>query len=102
VIPNAVKVIMLHAFIDCERMSTVTLGEGLEKIEWCASENCTSLERIVIPPAVKDIDDSAFRSCSNLTNTVFCDEIEEIVPSGATRDWWNQDIHERSVTMYCF
>ena len=52
-IPNAVKVIMLHAFIDCERMSTVTLGEGLEKIGDGTFEECTSLQHILKPPAVK-------------------------------------------------
>ena len=44
---------------------------------WCwlkllsAFENCTSLESIVIPAAVKKIGDNAFRNCSKLKNIQF-------------------------------
>ena len=51
---------------------------------------CESLQRIIIPPAIKAIDGSAFGGCSNLTNVEFCVEIEEFVSSEAMRDWWNQ------------
>jgi hypothetical protein len=53
-------------------------------------------------PATKAIDYSAFRGCSNLTNVEFCEEIEEFVSCKVMRDWWNQGVHEKSLSTYCF
>ena len=53
-------------------------------------------------PEVKTIDDTAFVKCSNLTNVEFCNEIEEFVSCDAMRDWWNQGVHKRSLSTYCF
>ena len=57
---------------------------------------------IVIPPAVRDIDDHAFFRCTNLRRVRFCDEIEEFVSSDAMEVWWNQGTHEMSMCTYCF
>ncbi len=80
----------------------MTLGDGLEEIGEWAYDNCTSLEHIIIPPAVKKIHDYAFKLCSNLTNIEFCGYIEEFVTSEAMRGWWNQGVHERCLSTYCF
>ena len=61
-IPPAVKAIKDGA---CTQLTIVNLGEGLEEIGACAFARCTSLQRLVIPPAVKLIQDSAFIGCSN-------------------------------------
>ncbi len=53
-----------------------TLGDGFEEIRREAFEECTSLERIIIPNAVKVIDD--YR-CARLTNVVIGNEIMEFV-----------------------
>ncbi len=82
-------------------MTTVTLGEGLEEIRYEAHRQCTSLQRIIIPPGVKTIDDSAFEACSNITNVEFCDKVEEFVSCEAMKDWWNQGEHEKSLSTYC-
>jgi hypothetical protein len=90
------------AFRRCSGLTTVTLGNGLEKIGMYAFEECTSLVRIVIPPAVKTIYDSAFNGCSSLTNVKFFDEIEKFVCCEAMWGWWNQGVHEKSLSTYCF
>jgi hypothetical protein len=45
----------------------VNLGDGLEEIGALAFKQCTSLNAIVIPPAVKAIKFGAFASCTQLT-----------------------------------
>jgi hypothetical protein len=102
VIPNAVNAIEKWAYSNCLSLTTVTLGNGLEEIGEEAFINCTSLVCIIIPPAVKKIHDTAFKNCSNLTNEEFCDEIEEFVSCAAMRGWWNQGVHEKSLSTYCF
>jgi hypothetical protein len=52
-------------------LTTETLEDGLEVIGGEAFKECTSLERIFIPPTVKAIDDTAFNGCSNLKNVDF-------------------------------
>jgi hypothetical protein len=42
---------------------------------------------------VTAIDDKAFNGCTNLTNVVFCDEIEEFVSAESIRGWWIQGVH---------
>jgi hypothetical protein len=61
-------------------------------MDWWRSGNgqgwtCSSLERIIVPPAIKTIEDNAFADCLNLTNVELCEEIEEIVSCDAMRDW---------------
>ncbi len=102
IIPNAVRAIKVGAFGYCSGLTTVTLGNGLEEIGEEAFCRCTSLREIIIPPAVKEIHDTAFELCSNLTNIEFCGYIEEFVTSEAMRGWWNQGVHERCLSTYCF
>ena len=102
VIPNNVKEIKYKAFRFCTGLTRVTLGDGLGKIGGKAFQKCTSIEEIVIPPAVKEIHSTAFKGCSNLTRVKFSDEIEHLVSHKAMQGWWNQGIHERCLSTYCF
>ncbi|KAL3804438.1 hypothetical protein ACHAW5_003484 [Stephanodiscus triporus] len=100
VIPPAVRAIEEGAFYNCTRLTRVTLGSGLEEIEWGAFNTCESMKEIVIPnnvragedwgivipDAVRDIHDTAFKGCTNLTRVKFCDEIEEFVSCDAMKD----------------
>jgi hypothetical protein len=60
------------------------------------------MEEIVIPPAVRDIHDTAFDNCTNLTRVKFCDEIEEFVSCDGMSDWWNRGVGKMSLRTYCF
>ncbi len=80
----------------------MTLGDGLEEIGPSAFERCTALREITIPPAVKSIDDSAFKDCSYLTSVKFSNDIKQIMSSEVMSGWWNQGLHEKSLTTYCF
>lgn len=84
-------------------LKTVILGEGLEEIDEQEFRECTSLHDISIPSTVKTINNSAFRGSSRLTNVVlFCDKIEEFVSGESIREWWNQGVHKKSLSTYCF
>jgi len=41
------------------------------EIGWCAFENCTSLQSVVIPDSVADIGEMTFTGCTSL-QTIYC------------------------------
>jgi hypothetical protein len=100
-IPPSVRAIKKWAFEDCSELITVILNDGLEEIGDRAFEGC-ALVRIDIPPSVREIDERAFEECSNLTTVQFCDEIEEFVYAESMRHWWNNGVHEKCLSTYCF
>jgi hypothetical protein len=61
-----------------------------------------SIKSIKIPPSVTDIWDDAFKHCSNLTCVVFCDVIKKNVSRTLMKYWWNQGVHEKCLSTYCF
>ena len=77
------------------------LNDGLEEVGKWAFKGCAFV-RIVIPPAVKEIDETAFKECSNLTSVQFCDEIEEFVSAESMQHWWNNGVHGKCLSTYCF
>ena len=100
-IPPSVRSIRGGAFEGCSGLTTAILNDGLEEIGGRVFKGC-ALVHIDIPPAVRAIKNGAFCECLNLTTVMFCDEIEEFVSSGSMRDWWNQGVHEKCLSTYCF
>lgn len=69
--PYSVKSLSYHAFYNCPKLSSVTLGEGLEHLSSAVFEGCTSLTTLTIPASATDISAgsySSFRGCTNLSN----------------------------------
>jgi hypothetical protein len=67
------------AFFGCRLLTIADLNnEGLEEIGVWAFQYCTSLQRIVIPPAIRVIGKWAFYVCSRLTFVVLGGGVEEI------------------------
>jgi hypothetical protein len=99
--PPSVRAIKANAFRGCEGLTTVILNDGLEEIGTHAFAH-SALVSIVIPPAVKEIDETAFGECSDLTSVKFCDEIEKFVSAESMRHWWNNGVHEKCLSTYCF
>ena len=54
-------------FINCQSLSSVTLGSDTRKIENDAFQNCTALESIVLPESVRMIGTRAFDTLSAIT-----------------------------------
>ena len=61
-IPGSVTAIRSSAFYDCNQLTSVTFGEGLETIEGYAFEGCTGLkgQTIFLPTTVTIVDGDAF------------------------------------------
>jgi len=79
----------------------VILNDGLEEIGEYAFYGC-ALVQINIPPSVREIDETAFRNCSDLTSVQFCDEIEEFVSGESMQHWWNNGVHKKCLSTYSF
>ena len=74
-IPNNVKYIDVCAFEECKQLKTITLPEGLYKINYATFRD-SGLEHIVIPQSVRTIDSHAFAFCRNLKSIVLPDKIK--------------------------
>ncbi len=68
------RILGVQAFQFCEKLTSITLPEGLACIGSNAFANCTSLQQIAIPSTVTDICDGAFSACSELTDVSFAEE----------------------------
>ena len=69
-INNVIDEIPDFAFSDCENLRVVNLGTSVETIEY-SFDYCTSLEKLVIPASVRNIEQRAFRGCSSLESVIF-------------------------------
>jgi hypothetical protein len=99
--PPSVSAIKDFAFHGCSGLATAILNDGLEEIGEWAFNGC-ALVHIHIPPSVRAIDNRAFNGCLNLTSVQFCDEIKEFVSAESMRHWWNNGVHEKCLSTYCF
>ncbi len=66
-----------RAFVDCEGLTSVTIGSGVTLISEYAFSGCSGLTSIDIPDSVTKIGDHAFSGCSGLTSVT-------IIGSGRT------------------
>ncbi len=61
-----------------ETMKSVTLSEGIQRINTNAFANCTALERAYIPGSVRTISSSAFEGCTALYDVTFSEGLKSI------------------------
>ena len=80
VIPNSCIHIKREAFKDCFNLKTVLFGKidssqenksSLKTIEYKAFYNCSSIQKIILPPSVSIIGSSAFMNCTKLKRLEF-------------------------------
>ena len=69
-LPDSVETLCHSAFLRCENLKKVDLGNGLKEIGGCAFGSCTSLTEIIIPDSVKTVAYHAFSYCNKLERAV--------------------------------
>jgi hypothetical protein len=74
---KSVKIIAARAFLNCERLVSIEMHDGVEIIEQCAFAVCSSLRRIKLP-GVRVIEYDAFNTCTALADIEFGDKLETI------------------------
>ena len=72
-----VTAIGYSAFWNNSTLTSITIPEGVTRIEAFAFDSCTSLKSVTIPEGVTYIGDLAFNSCRSLTSVT--------IPEGVTR-----------------
>ena len=67
----SVNSISYRAFYNCPKLSSVTLGEGIQQMAGNVFEGCTALTSLTIPASVTNLavgNPCTFRGCTNLSN----------------------------------
>ena len=78
-IPSSVKSIGILAFSACTSFTgTITLPEGIDKIEIGTFSFCEKLTGVNLPSTVIIIDENAFQNCHLLENIVIPDKVKSI------------------------
>ena len=72
------KIIAYGVFENCERLTNITIPDGVRGIGDSAFYGCTNLTSVTIGDSVTTIGDSAFASCENLTSVTIPDSVTSI------------------------
>lgn len=76
-LPDSMNSIGQYAF-STTSLTSLTIPEGITKIEEGTFDYCLSLADITIPNSVTDIGDYSFRDCQSLTNIIIPDSVTTI------------------------
>lgn len=66
------------AFRSCTELESVSLPNGLTRIDWYAFNGCTKISKIIIPETVTDIGRNAFEGCSTMSEIDIPDNVTYI------------------------
>ena len=67
-----------EAFSGCSDLTSVTIPNSVESIEWNAFQACIGLTSITIPNSVRFIERDAFMNCSGLTSVTLGNSVTKI------------------------
>lgn len=76
-IPKSIKSIG-QSFSYCEKLKSVVIPEGVERIESETFRYCFELEKVDIPESVKEIGECAFERCWKLDNIILPDNLKRL------------------------
>lgn len=72
---NATQKIGMEAFRACSELASITLGDGITEIGEKAFIGCCSLNNIVLPKNISSIGNNAFNGCTSLQNITIPDRV---------------------------
>lgn len=64
---NKLTIVPSFLFSSCSALTSVTIPEGIQKIQGSAFFGCSSLVKLILPKSVTDVSDSSFINCSSLS-----------------------------------
>ncbi len=73
----------MEAFYNCDKITSITIPDGMKIIDSYTFKGCSSLKTVYIPDSVTKIFDCAFYGCSN---------IETVYYGGSIKEWQNISI----------
>lgn len=71
-----------YAFINCEGLKTVTLGDKITEVGESTFSGCTNLESVTLGESIKTLGQNAFSGCTSLKSLVLSETLASI-PVGA-------------------
>ena len=78
IIPVSVKIIGYQAFLNCKKLTSITIPDGVHTISEGAFQGCQKLTEVKLPQSIKTIGSLAFSDCTSLKKINIPDGIEEI------------------------
>ena len=105
-IPESVQSIDNCAFLSCNSLTDIEMGNSVISIGNSAFARCSSLTEITMPNSVKSIGDNAFESCAVLTEITIpnsitsigdfafwgCDDLTDVYFNGSKENWQQIEI----------
>jgi len=80
-LPDSLKIINSNAFSTCCSLTSVTIPEGVENIEYGAFYSCSSLKEVSLPSTLKTIGSNCFADCTSLTSLDVPESVTDL-PNG--------------------
>lgn len=77
-IPGSINSIGWYAFYGCTGLTDITIPDSVTAIDWFAFADCTALTKVTIGSGVSVIDAGTFSGCSSLTNVTIGKNVKEI------------------------
>lgn len=78
VVADTITEIGKEAFLGCETLTHIEIGNSIKRIGESAFYGCSNLISVKIPNSVSEIDDFAFKDCEKLTNLIISDSLSTI------------------------
>ena len=77
-VPAGIEIIVGGSFLNCKKLSAITLPEGIKEIRQHTFGGCDSLKTVTIPNNVEAIGDYAFTACRDLQTVTMSNNVKTI------------------------
>lgn len=70
-----------RAFLNCEKLERIELGEGMTEVAFESFSGCTGLREVILSDSVEKIGENAFELCSSLETVVAHESLKKVEDS---------------------